>query len=281
MNGKNEVKYVYDSGRAVLELNSSNELVSRNIYGTNLISRMTDGSTAYYMYNGSGDVTGLTDANGKSLTSYNYDAFGNITEETGEFNNPYRYAGYEYDAETGLYYCNSRYYDPQTARFTTQDTLVGEPTDPLSLNRYTYCINNPLKYYDPTGYWPQGISNIFNTAQNFVNSVLNKLQNNIVKPLGNAISNAYKSFNNNVIQAAVEFTKQNWEPIKTGLIAAGMVVGGTALIVATGGAAGSEVVAVAGTIFGGAMIGSGAEIAATIVQDYMTDGVYTYDIMCF
>jgi len=61
------------------------------------------------------------------------------------------YAGYFYDAETGLYYLNSRMYDPTTARFLQEDTYTGEIDDPLSLNLYTYCHNEPLMYWDPTG----------------------------------------------------------------------------------------------------------------------------------
>jgi RHS repeat-associated protein len=53
------------------------------------------------------------------------------------------------------YTAYARYYDPLTGRFTTEDTYVGEKTDPLSLNLYTYGQNNPLKYNDPTGHWVQ------------------------------------------------------------------------------------------------------------------------------
>ncbi|MEA4963964.1 MAG: RHS repeat-associated core domain-containing protein [Lutispora sp.] len=57
-----------------------------------------------------------------------------MTEETGEADNPYRYAGYRYDEETGIYYLNARYYDPKIARFLTEDTYRGQIYDPLSLN---------------------------------------------------------------------------------------------------------------------------------------------------
>ena len=62
------------------------------------------------------------------------------------------YAGYQYDAETGLYYLNARYYDSKIARFLTEDTYTGDPNDPLSLNLYSYCYNNPIIYIDPTGH---------------------------------------------------------------------------------------------------------------------------------
>jgi hypothetical protein len=51
-----------------------------------------------------------------------------------------------------LYYLNARYYDSVTARFITEDTYSGEKNDPLSLNLYTYCHNNPITYDDPSGH---------------------------------------------------------------------------------------------------------------------------------
>jgi RHS repeat-associated protein len=53
---------------------------------------------------------------------------------------------------TGLYYYNARYYDPGIGRFISADTIVPNPANPQSLNRYSYCLNNPLKYTDPTGH---------------------------------------------------------------------------------------------------------------------------------
>ena len=93
----------------------------------------------------------LTDS-GNVAAEYYYDAFGVITEETGTANNPFRYAGYEYDSETGLYYLKARHYDPNLARFMQEDTYRGNIKDPLSLNLYTYCNNEPVMYYDPSGH---------------------------------------------------------------------------------------------------------------------------------
>jgi RHS repeat-associated protein len=77
-------------------------------------------------------------------------------ESTGNVDNNITYAGYQYDEETGLYYLNARMYDPKIARFLQEDTYRGDPNDPLSLNLYTYCVNNPLVYYDPTGHVVEG-----------------------------------------------------------------------------------------------------------------------------
>ena len=69
--------------------------------------------------------------------------------------NPYRYRGYYFDEETGLYYLQSRYYDPETGRFLNADTV--EYLDPETingLNLYAYCGNNPVMYSDPSGHFP-------------------------------------------------------------------------------------------------------------------------------
>jgi len=149
----------------VLEVESKagqTDKVNRNIYGTNLLMRQADGLSLYYMYNGHADVTALIDATtGTTRATYYYDAFGNIDEqkyytasgtETTPINNSIMYAGYQYDEETGLYYLNARMYDPKIARFLQEDTYSGTINDPLSLNLYAYCANNPLIYVDPTGH---------------------------------------------------------------------------------------------------------------------------------
>ncbi|ATW25278.1 RHS repeat-associated core domain-containing protein [Candidatus Formimonas warabiya] len=145
-------KYLYEGDQILLELDNAGNQTAKNIWGTSLISRNVSGITAYYMYNGHGDVTALINSAGTILATYYYDAFGNILESTGTINNPFKYAGYQHDQETGYYYLMSRYYDPVTARFISEDTYRGNLNDPLSLNLYTYCHNEPLMYTDPTGH---------------------------------------------------------------------------------------------------------------------------------
>ncbi|MDD6083278.1 MAG: dockerin type I domain-containing protein [Oscillospiraceae bacterium] len=96
--------------------------------------------------------------------------------------NNIKYAGYFYDAETGLYYLNARFYDPETARFIQQDSYSGNIFDPLSLNLYTYAQNNPISYYDPTGH---SIKSLFKKAANTVKKVYNtvKATATVAKPV--------------------------------------------------------------------------------------------------
>lgn len=137
----------------------------RNVYGLNLISRKTGGQRYTYLYNGHADVTALLDDSGTVQGSYYYDAFGNLLSQTGAVNNPIRYAGYQYDDETKLYYLNARFFDPKIARFLSEDMYSGKPSDPLSLNLYTYVSSNPILYQDPTGHWQQSDKDLNIEAQ--------------------------------------------------------------------------------------------------------------------
>jgi RHS repeat-associated protein len=145
-------RYLLEADKVVLEVDGAGAQTAKNVYGTNLISRTADNETAYYLYNGHADVVALLGTAGNTMATYYYDAFGNSTETTGDKDNPYRYAGYRYDEETDVYYLNARYYDAKIARFMTEDTYRGQMGDPLSLNLYSYCANNPIMYWDPTGH---------------------------------------------------------------------------------------------------------------------------------
>ncbi len=112
----------------------------------------TGGGEYYYLYNGHGDVIQMVDRNGNVVNNYNYDEWGNITTSFETVRNPFKYAGEVYDSETGLYYLRARYYDPIMGRFITEDSFEGQINNPLSLNLYTYCANNPIIYIDPSGH---------------------------------------------------------------------------------------------------------------------------------
>ena len=95
------------------------------------------------------------DANGNAIAGYTYDAWGNILSITYtsiygasvSSLNPFRYRGYYYDTESGLYYHNSRYYDAKVGRFINEDEYYVFDIDYKSFenNLYTYCYNNPVK----------------------------------------------------------------------------------------------------------------------------------------
>ena len=216
-NGKTTIS-LYEADKVILEADANGKEIARNLYGTNLITRTvtetensTTQKTSYnYLYNGHGDVTALLTQDGTIAASYYYDAFGTAVEThyynaSGEetdkaVNNPYRYAGYVFDSTTDLYYLNARYYDSKIARFMSEDTYTGEINDPLSLNLYTYCHNNPIKYVDPTGHAVAKVGTRGDTVQ-AIQEKLNKLGYNVGKADG--------VFGEQTKAAVIKFQKDN------------------------------------------------------------------------
>jgi len=116
-------------------------------------------TTSYYYYvtNLQGDVIAILNSSGAVVVEYTYDAWGNILSITGSMattlgrQNPLRYRGYVYDQETGLYYLQSRYYDPEIGRFINADAFTSTGQGLLGNNMFAYCNNNPATYKDPSG----------------------------------------------------------------------------------------------------------------------------------
>ena len=87
---------------------------------------------------------------------------GSLASTIGQIN-PFRYRGYYYDSETGLYYLQSRYYDPDTGRMLNSDTVLGE-IGSILMSSYSYCNNNPTNRVDYNGYWSKSISKSGNSS---------------------------------------------------------------------------------------------------------------------
>jgi RHS repeat-associated protein len=115
-----------------------------------IISR-TDAAedTSFYSGDGIGSTRNLTDPMETQTAAYSYDSFGNVINHTGT-DATYTFSTKEQDG-TGLYYFAARYYDPTLGRFATQDPAPANLYDPQSLNRYTYCANDPINFVDPWG----------------------------------------------------------------------------------------------------------------------------------
>ncbi len=96
-------------------------------------------------------------SDGSKTEQVTYYPFGQTRTDTDGAGNPispgfrYKYTDQEFDDTTGLYYYQARYYDPVLGRFIQPDPLVPDLYDPQSLNPYSYVLNNPLRYTDPTG----------------------------------------------------------------------------------------------------------------------------------
>ena len=145
--------YLYDRQNVIVETDANSNVKARYIKGINYIAKTdAQNNTSYYLFNGHGDVVQTVDAAGEVKNQYDYDIWGNPTLTVETTNNAIRYTGEFYDEETGLYYLRARYYDPNLGRFTTEDRYWGEDENPLSLNLYTYCENDPVQFVDPSGH---------------------------------------------------------------------------------------------------------------------------------
>lgn len=105
------------------------------------------------------NILGIIDKNGNLVVQYAYNAWGKPESTTGTLAttvgeyNPFRYKGYHFDSDTGMYYCHTRYYVPDWCRWLCADGVIG--LDPFGLfdqNLYCYCGNDPVNYFDPTGH---------------------------------------------------------------------------------------------------------------------------------
>ena len=161
-----DINYSYDeSGRLIREFctthyddgtDSTREFIflydESGIIGTMYSLNGATAQPYYYRRNLQGDVIAIYDKYGSRKAEYAYDAFGNCTVKyTGMSDlansNPIRYRGYYYDRETGLYYLNSRYYNPEWRRFISPAKTEALTANAVNgLNLYIYANNNPILY---------------------------------------------------------------------------------------------------------------------------------------
>ena len=156
------INHIWDGNKQIVVDMDDSDWYSAEVYvrGTNLLAKFSKQSGnvktdyQYYTQNAHGDVVNLTDSTGAITKSYKYDAFGVEQNVDDADDNAFRYCGEYYDSESGTIYLRARYYDPTIGRFISRDSVTGENTDPLSLNLYTYCHNNPILGVDPSGHLP-------------------------------------------------------------------------------------------------------------------------------
>ena len=139
--------------QVLMELNENGAMDAVYTYG---VSRLTEdrftGESNFYLYDPAGNVAGITDQNGYLWQSYRYDAFGNATFGSPQYDNEYTFNAESYNPNIRSQYLRARYYDMVKGNFLTEDSYLGDIRKPLTLNRYSYCIGNPLFYSDPSGH---------------------------------------------------------------------------------------------------------------------------------
>jgi RHS repeat-associated protein len=148
------VFYAYSGGNVIYEKNIQTGKEATHVYGpTGRIVKNVDGLKQYYHRDHLGSARLITDESGNVIGDIKYEPFGKSTKSGADEEN-YLFTGKEKDA-SGLYYFGARYYDPETGRWIERDPKGGVLENPMSLNRYVYCFNNPLFYTDPDGCDPK------------------------------------------------------------------------------------------------------------------------------
>ena len=155
INDSNITHYLVDSNRDYAQVlkEYQNDTTIEYTYGHDLIAQTTNDITYNYHYDALGSTRNLTNQNGEIVSSYDYEAYGKLRSHQGDVNVSYLYTGEQYNPESGNYYLRAREYNPTTKRFTQQDRYEGNPTNPLTLNKYLYANANPTNMVDPTGYY--------------------------------------------------------------------------------------------------------------------------------
>ena len=153
-------EFIYADGVLLGQTTEDDTLIFLYDESGNKFGFIYNGAYYYYDINPQGDVVGIYNSNGTKVVTYEYDPWGvitNITDTSGidiGTINPIRYRGYYYDNETGFYYLQSRYYDPNICRFINADTtdiLTATPMGLTDKNLFAYCDNNPVVRVDVSG----------------------------------------------------------------------------------------------------------------------------------
>ena len=152
-NGR-RTSFVYHNGELLQEEGREEQGTSYHL-GAGMEAFRRGQELSYYHRDEQLSTVFVTDGQGEIRNSYQYDAFGIPLETTEQLNNRIRYTGQQYDDVTGQYYLRARYYNPVAGRFMQEDVYQGD-----GLNLYAYCGNNPVVYYDPSGYYT-ALGNLF------------------------------------------------------------------------------------------------------------------------
>ena len=140
---------MFYNGELLTETKEEGGLQSRYVLGYGVAASEVHGQAGYHAYHldEQNSTVYITGNQRQVENAYAYDAFGNLRGQAGELLNRILYTGQQYDQEMGQYYLRARYYNPVLGRFTQEDVYRGD-----GLNLYAYCQNNPVMYYDPSGY---------------------------------------------------------------------------------------------------------------------------------
>lgn len=150
-------KYLYNGTKLAAEIAPNYRLDFLYDENDMLYGFVKDGSAKYfYARDMLQNILGIIDTNGSPVVIYQYTAYGTSTvlqDTAGLANiNPFRFKGYYFDSESGMYYCHTRYYVPEWCRWLNADhPSFLQPESLQEMNLFVYCGNNPVMYKDPSG----------------------------------------------------------------------------------------------------------------------------------
>ncbi|MDO4317506.1 MAG: RHS repeat-associated core domain-containing protein [Lachnospiraceae bacterium] len=171
-------EYFIEGSDYIAEVTGEETMIFMYDAYASLVGFLWNDEEYYYVKNVWNDVVAILDDSFKILCEYEYDAWGSVITITGDVElaeaNPYRYRGYYYDTDLNLYYLRSRYYDSETGRFVSPDSIdmiLQEGND----NLYAYCGNNPVNYDDQLGMVARKVYVIASTTESRFVSEAKKL----------------------------------------------------------------------------------------------------------
>jgi len=145
----NTTTFTWDVNRSIPQVLDDEAL--RYIYGIGRIAQVDGADTYYYLSDGLGSTMALTDEDGDVVNDYDYDVFGALRDSSGSQDNDFTFAGEQVDGSTGLQYLQTRYYEVETGRFISRDTIK----IPYPWNHpFGYANSNPALLVDPKGTVP-------------------------------------------------------------------------------------------------------------------------------
>ncbi|MDP3791310.1 MAG: toxin TcdB middle/N-terminal domain-containing protein [Candidatus Omnitrophota bacterium] len=231
---------------------NSTSTIKSIFLGENRICETVSGSVYYFHQDHIGSSNVITNDAGQQVACYEYKPYGETSKVSGSFSTDIRFTGQRLDNSTGFYYYGARYYDPELGRFIQPDTIVQAPFDPQSLNRYTYCRNNPINYIDPTGHsW---LSKFWDWLTGSIGNIVGAIVGAAVAIVSGNLWLGFQAYSmtSSVINSAVS---GNWGGLAGGIV--GGLIGGALGVGAASGIYGA--LGKGAFTFGGGFLGGAAE----------------------